>query len=94
MRKTIRGKIELPTGQRITRLLMHIPAGLITCLAVYVHWSLVLAFFGAFIIYEINEDKHIEDRAFHDILGFLAGLGTGIIILFCLGVTGIWKIQG
>ncbi|MBA7589623.1 hypothetical protein ES708_31710 [subsurface metagenome] len=94
MRKTIRGKIGLPTGQRIARLLMHVPAGLITCLAVYIHWSLVLAFFGAFTIYEINEDKHIEDRAFHDILGFLFGLGTGIIVLFCLGVTEVWKIQG
>ncbi|MBA7715637.1 hypothetical protein ES703_124690 [subsurface metagenome] len=89
-----RGKIELPMNQRVARLLMHVPAGLITCLAVYIHWSLVLAFFGAFTIYEINEDRHIEDRAFHDILGFLAGLGAGIIVLFCLGVLEIWKIQG
>ncbi|GAJ07591.1 unnamed protein product [marine sediment metagenome] len=94
MRRTIRGKIELPPGQRAARLLMHVPAGLITCLAVYIHWSLVLAFFGAFTIYEINEDQHIEDRAFHDILGFLAGLGAGIVVLFCLGVLEIWKIQG
>jgi len=94
MRKTIRGKIELPVGQRVARLLLHVPAGLITCLAVYIHWSLVLAFFGAFTIYEINEDKHIEDRAFHDILGFLTGLGAGIVVLFCLGVLEIWKIQG
>ncbi len=94
MRKTIRGKVELPVGQRAARLLMHVPAGLITCLAVYIHWSLVLAFFGAFTIYEINEDRHIEDRAFHDILGYVFGLGIGIIILFCLGVMGIWKIQG
>ncbi|MBA7712887.1 hypothetical protein ES703_121878 [subsurface metagenome] len=89
-----RGKIELPVGQRAARLLMHVPAGLITCLAVYIHWSLVLAFFGAFTIYEINEDRHIEDRAFHDILGFLFGLGAGIVVLFCLGVLEIWKIQG
>lgn len=87
-----RGKIELPLKQRAARLLMHIPVGLITCLAVYIHWSLVLAFFGAFTIYEINEDRHIEDRAFHDIIGYVFGLGIGIIVLFCLGVTGVWKI--
>ena len=108
MRKTIRGKIELPPGQRAARLLMHVPVGLLTIAAFILGFILGLppvaaAILGvglgfacliAFIIYEINEDRHIEDRAFHDILGFLAGLGTGIIILFCLGVTGIWKIQG
>lgn len=83
-----RGKIELPTKLRVIRLLMHIPAGLITCLAIYIHWSLVLTFFGAFTIYEINEDKHIEDRAFHDILGYLFGLGIGIVVLFILKCIG------
>jgi len=102
-----RGKIELPVGQRVARLLMHVPWGLITIAAFILGFILGLppvaaAILGvglgfacliAFIIYEINEDRHIEDRAFHDILGFLAGLGAGIIILFGLGVTGIWKIS-
>jgi len=85
------GKIELPLKQRVVRLLLHIPAGLVTCLAVYVHWSLVLVFFGAFAIYELNEDTHIEDRAFHDILGYLFGLGIGIIVLFILKSIGVSK---
>lgn len=83
-----RGKIELPLKLRIIRLLLHIPAGLITCLAIYIHWSLVLVFFGAFTIYEINEDRHVEDRAFHDILGYLFGLGIGIVVLFILKCVG------
>ena len=108
MRKTIRGKIELPPGQRAARLLMHVPVGLLTIAAFILGFVLGLppisaailgvglgfAFLVGFIIYEINEDRHIEDRAFHDILGFLTGLGAGIVVLFCLGVLGIWKIQG
>ena len=102
-----RGKIELPAGQRVARLLMHVPWGLITIAAFILGFILGLppiaaAILGvglgfacliAFIIYEINEDKHIEDRAFHDILGFLVGLGAGIVILFGLGVTGIWRLS-
>lgn len=103
-----RGKIELPVGQRVIRLLMHIPIGLITIAAFILGFVLGLppiaaAILGvglgfacliAFIIYEINEDKHIEDRAFHDILGFLVGLGAGVVVLFGLGVFEIWEIQG
>jgi len=77
--KSRQGKIRLSPKARAFRLVLHIPAGLITVAAAYLHWSLVLAFLAAFTVYELNEDAHIEDRAFHDIIGYLFGLALGII---------------
>ena len=38
----------------------------------------------AFMIYEINEDRHLHDQAFVDILGYLIGLFGTAIVLFTL----------
>lgn len=100
-----RGKTKLSPKQQAVRLLMHIPVGLVIIAAFILGFILGLppiaaaifgvglgfAFLIGFIIYELNEDTHTEDRAFYDILGALFGMGAGIVVLFCLGVAGIWK---
>ena len=38
-----------------------------------------LAFTAAFLVYELNQDRHEEDEAFKDIYGFMAGMAIGYI---------------
>lgn len=75
-----RKKTPLSPEQSLRRILIHIPAGLVNCLAAYVHWSLALIFGWGFFVYELNEDQHEEDRAYYDILGYLIGLGIGVVV--------------
>ena len=58
------------------RILLHIPHGV---LAVLLKGWKSLAFTAAFLVYELNQDKHEKDEAFKDIYGFLAGMAIGYI---------------
>lgn len=61
----------------------HYVAGVITALAVTVSWVLVLAALAIFMAYELDEDWHLYDEAYHDILEFAIGFFaavTGLII--------------
>jgi len=96
----------LSTKQKVSRILMHIPAGIVTVVAFLLGLSIALcleispiagAILGvgmggacliAFMIYEINEDRHLHDQAFVDILGYLIGLNGTIIVLFA--ISRIW----
>jgi len=40
-----------------------------------------------FIIYELNEEWHLEDASYKDILEFAIGLGIGEVIILCLSST-------
>lgn len=77
--------LKRPGLLKAVRLIMHIPAGVITCLAYYLHWSLVLACLVSFMIYEINEDRHLHDRAYLDIIGFIFGLYGAVVVIWVIG---------
>lgn len=64
------------------RILIHIPIGLIIAFLSKIDTILPLCFTILFLIYEVNEDKHLNDNAYKDISGALIGLGIGGIILF------------
>ena len=66
----------------------HYVAGLVTVAGALVSWVLVLVSFGGFIIYELNEDYHLTDQAFRDILEYLIGLNVGIVIFVVLRLFG------
>ncbi|MBA7582548.1 hypothetical protein ES708_24479 [subsurface metagenome] len=96
----------LSAKQKVFRILMHIPSGIVTVLAFLLGLSIALclgispiagAILGvgmggacliAFMIYEINEDRHLHDQAFVDILGYLIGLYGTIVVLFTISC--IW----
>jgi len=71
------------------RILIHIPVGIIACLLGYLVPGLGLAFVVGFIIYELNEDKHLIDNAWKDIRGLLWGMGIGGIVLLILNIKGL-----
>lgn len=76
--------------KELTRVLIHIPVGLLACLfGIYVGWWLALIFAIGFGIYELNQDWHISDGAFTDLKGFLWGLGIGGIVMLVLTLLGI-----
>jgi len=96
----------LSAKEKTFRVLIHIPAGMVTVVAFLLGLSVALclgispiagAILGvgmggacliAFMIYEINEDRHLHDRAFVDILGYLIGLYVTIVVLFAISC--IW----
>ena len=56
------------------RILLHIPHGVLAVLL-----KKPLAFTVAFLVYELNQDKHENDEAFKDIYGFMVGMAIGYI---------------
>ena len=61
----------------------HYLIGMITAMSSMVHWTLPLVGVLFFLAYEVDEDFHISDEAFHDILEAMIGFFvtvTGLII--------------
>jgi len=71
------------------RIVMHFPVGALTAFAVEVSVVLSVLLFLCFIVYELNEDFHIKDGAYKDILGELSGLFAGALALVILKLCGI-----
>jgi hypothetical protein len=63
-------------NRKIYRCLLHIPAGLAVVLFLLVHPLLSGLFFSGFMVYELNEDRHLKDQAYIDILGMLVGMAV------------------
>jgi len=62
--------------------LAHIAFGILTVLAVvYVHPVVSVIMFLTFIIYELNEEWHLEDESYEDIREYGIGLGIGTLIM-------------
>lgn len=64
----------------------HYLAGMVSGMGVLVHWSMLLGGIALFIAYEVNEDWHLSDQAFRDILEFMLGFFTA-----CVGLI-IWEV--
>lgn len=62
----------------------HYLAGILTALSSLVAWILPLVGFAGFLAYELNEDWHLHDKAYHDILEYLIGffVATGGMIIW------------
>ena len=69
--------------------LKHIPLGFLVCILCYAHWALAAIFAASFLVYELNEDLHLSDKAYRDIRGFLIGVGIGGITMIILISRGI-----
>ncbi len=61
--------------------LIHFIAGFLTALTTYYNNMLSILLFIIFIIYELDEDWHLSDQAFKDILEYAVGLYAAAIIL-------------
>ena len=66
------------------RVLLHIPIGFITGIAVLGHWILPLTLTAVFLYYEHNEDAHTKDEAWKDTFGFMVGLVMAIFTVMGL----------
>ena len=68
------------------RNIAHYLAGALTALSSEVSWVLVIVGAILFLAYEVDEDWHLYDEAYHDILEFMLG--------FFIAVTGliIWRV--
>lgn len=66
------------------RVFIHIPIGIIIALLSIVDSLLPISFTLLFILYEINEDRHLGDCAYKDIQGSLIGLAVGGLILMLI----------
>jgi len=70
--------------EKLFRAAIHVPAGVITALACQLGWVFGIVCFTGFSLYEINEDKHLHDKAFLDIFGYLVGLYVAVLVLYVL----------
>ena len=61
--------------------LFHFAAGCVTAVTAVKHPSLAALLFGAFIIYEVNEDWHLSNSAYKDIFVYALGLYVTAIFL-------------
>ena len=61
--------------------LAHVVAGVLTSVASFLNPTLAVLMFVGFIIYELNEDWHLSDESFQDILEYLIGLYGGFTSL-------------
>ena len=59
----------------------HFAAGCITAVTAIRHPLLASLLFGAFIVYEVNEDWHLSDNAYKDIFVYALGLYVTAIFL-------------
>ena len=51
----------------------HYLAGILTCFSYILCWVLPVIGLVSFITYELNEDRHLTDQAYKDILEYLVG---------------------
>lgn len=51
----------------------HYLLGMLAVEGSLVHWTIPLVLTSLFLVYEVNEDWHIKDRAYHDVLECLIG---------------------
>lgn len=65
---------------------MHIPVGFVCVFMAYVSWVLALVFGLAFVSYEILEEWRLKDKGWHDLKGFLWGMGIGALILWIIQI--------
>jgi hypothetical protein len=81
--KEILARIFFCDVDSVDNILIHIPVGLVN-IAIGVFSGYMGILFGlGFIIYELNEQRMLSDKAYVDIQGWLWGLGIlGIILLF------------
>ncbi len=61
--------------------LTHIISGLITSLTTQINPALATLLFIIFIIYELDEDWHIRDKAYRDLLEYGIGLYIGALAI-------------
>lgn len=76
--------------RRVLECFAHCYWGFLTALVSLVAPVLSLEMFLAFIIYEVDEDWHIRDKAFRDILEMMVGLMFGswlVIVVKILALT-------
>ena len=66
--------------------LAHIVFGILTALVSMVSPVLSVLNTIVFIIYELNEEWYLHDKAYKDILEFCVGLGIGEVIILCLSL--------
>jgi hypothetical protein len=66
--------------------LAHIVFGILTALVAVVSPVLSVLNTIVFIIYELNEEWHLEDASYKDILEFAIGLSIGEVIILCLSL--------
>jgi len=67
--------------------LAHIVFGILTVLAaVYVHPVVSAIMFLTFIIYELDEEWHLEDESYEDIREYGIGLGIGTLIIAVISI--------
>ena len=80
MIEELRHRRSKPPRKRIVfRLMLHIPVGLFTVFALYVHWSLGLVMSIGFLTYEVTENWRIHDYSYVDLSGFLWGIALGTV---------------
>lgn len=84
MIKDILAKILFCDPKDIDNVLLHIPVGIANvCIALFSDW--VAGIFGlGFIVYQLNEQKVINDKAYPAIQGFLYGIGILAIVLLVM----------
>ena len=68
------------------RNIAHYLAGILTALSCEVNWVLPIVGAILFLAYEVDEDWHISDEAFHDILEFMIGF------FVCVAGLIIWRV--
>lgn len=66
------------------RALIHFPVGIITIWSGEAGLIYPFVLLAGFIIYELNEDMHVKDKAFLDIAGFIAGTWVAAVSLLAL----------
>lgn len=82
MIKDIISKILFCNSKDVGNVLLHIPVGIVNVAIGVLSGWLALVFGIGFIIYQLSEQKIINDRAFPAIQGFLWGIGIFAIALF------------
>jgi len=65
----------------IKRILIHIPVGM---LIPFLAAGVAIVFGAGFILYELNEDWHLNDQAYIDLQGFLIGITVGQVLCWIL----------
>jgi len=60
--------------------LAHIIAGLLASLATFMNPAVGVVAVALFIIYQLDEEWHLEDESYRDIAEFAAGYYTGILL--------------
>lgn len=64
--------------------LAHYVAGAITAIATTINPIAAIIGFLGFIIYEVDEDWHLNDKAFHDIKEYMIGYFATLTLLLTL----------